>query len=107
MTTTTGDEYTITVNKDGVQLLWQGQTFEVDSVDLEEGGWEHTPTCDENHCDAGDCAPCERSHVEDIPGDPTEALKRWHDEESGHAGPFVYCYEAPCKPVRDALEDWG
>lgn len=103
----TAVEYTITADRTGVVLQWQGQTFEIEPEDLEAGGWEHEPRCERDHCDDDDCPDCERSHADDLPGDPTEELKRWHDEQSGHPGPFVHCYEAPCKPVRDALEDLG
>lgn len=62
--------------------------------------------CNRPHCDMGDCDPCAADHCDEH-GDmtvATEALKRWHDEDSDHGGAFRFCGVAPCRPVREALE---
>lgn len=102
--TTQTPEYEITVGAWGVRLHWQGQTFEIEVDDLDNGGWVHRR--DARLCEQGDCDPCDRDHVDDLP--PSAAwseLKRWHDEESRHAGPFKYCDEAPCRAIRTDLEE--
>lgn len=98
------EEWELSVSELGAVLRWQGATFEVDPHDLERGGWYRK--CAERHCDEGDCDPCERTHTEDLAADPNEALKRWHEERSGHTGAYRYCYEEPCRSVRDELEDF-
>lgn len=91
----TDNALTPKVDGSGVWLERDGESVTlVTEHELEDAGWQYKPECELRHLD----------EVSDR--NPTEELKRWHDEDSGHAGPFKFCYEAPCKPVRDAFEEW-
>lgn len=100
----TAVEYTLTVDKGGATLLWQGQTFEVEASDLREGGWEFEPACERDHCDDGTCAPCPYCDGDGVTPPVAEMLKRWHDDESGHSGPFKFCDHEPCKGIGQELQ---
>lgn len=95
MSTAIEPEYTISVGRHGVTLQWQGQTFQIDDDNLEDGGWQHEPAplyCESDHCEDHD-------DLDEV----VENLKRWHDDESGHAGPFKFCDAEPCKGIATHL----
>lgn len=102
MSTVTEDGYTFIVSPAGVTItLDGGQRLVIDSTDLEDGGWideDHIPACQRDHCGDGDCEVEAHDIIE-----LRETLKRWRDEESGHAGPFKFCDEAPCKAAGGLL----
>lgn len=92
----------VTINSAGVAVKWKGETLLIEPRDLRDGGWAPEGECERDHCDAGNCPPCDCrycsgdvdfEHLDAV----TEVLKRWHDEESGHAGPFQFCDHEPCK----------
>lgn len=90
--------YETVVDWQGVTIrVADGTEFAATSVELRDGGWHED----------GDCTPCGLTHTSELLGDPAEILKVWHDEESGHSGPFKFCYEAPCKSLSEALQEWG
>lgn len=92
MSTTTPVKYEI--DRDGVTVIDGDREYEVTATELKEAGWMRE--CDRFHCDDGECP--EPDVVLDVAA-ALEPLKRWHDEESGHSGPYRFCSEAPCATV--------
>lgn len=103
MSTTDTDDFEFTTGLDGIEVTWGEHSLTLATSDLKEAGWEFEPNCERLHCDQGDCAGC--TYCDGDGNLPTagEALKRWHDDDSGHEGPFKFCYAEPCKAISEAL----
>lgn len=98
---TTTPEYTITVDRNGAVLHWQGQVFTIEPDDLRGGGWEFEPSCERDHCGDGDCPEC--AYCASDPGSmPAAVLERWHADQR-HPGRIDLCHEQPCHLLADAL----
>ncbi len=97
---TTAPEYVITVDDTGVMIEWKGETLIVEPSDLERGGWHES--CELDHCDDGDCAPCDEEHLTDADRTVADIIRQWHDDN--HEGVAKFCYAEPCKSLRDEVD---
>lgn len=53
-------------------------------------------TCERDHCDEGDCLPCEYCDGESLA--VVRAVHDWHN--ASHKWAFQFCDESPCREVR-------
>ena len=98
----TTSEYVITVDMAGANVTWKGETLTITSEELEAGGWEFEPSCTRDHCDNGDCDPCDEPHFDDKDLEIWQILRQWHDDN--HEGAVKFCYAEPCKSLCDEVD---
>lgn len=87
----------VAIDSDGIEVRTPEETIQVYADALERAGWEFRPECNEDHCNNGDCPPCDDDHLDTTEGDPREILARWHDET--HEGAFRFYGESPCREM--------
>ena len=76
---------------------------EIDEVTLRGAGWISEAESDARVAEAITEFECPAEHCDDgscVCNAGGSILARWHDDN--HAGAYRFCYEQPCKDIREA-----